>query len=107
MVMCLGVVSVCVIMAMAMVMRVAMCMHVAASCCMVVHVVMLSVVTVHKGFVMVSMALGVIVNMVVHMLVVTSMCLVMWATVAVVELSAQQVEFLLSLSSLQNTQYRR
>lgn len=60
------------------------------------------------GFVVMSMALGVVMNVVVCVCLVGSVCVVVvvcvCVVVAVVNLSVQQVQFLLSLCSLENTQ---
>lgn len=102
MVVCLGVVSMRVIVAVPVVVGVSVSVPVTASSPVVVCVVVCAPVCVHMGSVM---GLGVVVHMVVWVGVAGSVCLVMAGvcvrvSVAVVSLSAQQVEFLLSLSSL-------
>ncbi len=81
-------------------------MLVGATHVVVVSVVVIAVFSVRGGFDVISVALGVVVHVVVCVCLVGGVCLVMVAakcvciSVTVVSLPAQQVQFLLSLSSL-------
>lgn len=72
--------------------------------------VVVAVVSMLVGFIVMRVALGVVVDMVVCVCLVGSVCVVMvvcvclCVVVAVVSLSTQKVKFLLPLSSLENTQ---
>lgn len=109
-VMCLGVVSVHVVVAVPVVVGVVMSVPVGAAHIMVVRVVVVAVVSMLVGFIVMRVALGVVVDMVVCVCLVGSVCVVMvvcvclCVVVAVVSLSTQKVKFLLPLSSLENTQ---
>lgn len=105
-VVCLGMVSVHMVVATSVVVGVCVSVPVAACPIMVVCVVVVAVVVVFVGSIVLGVGLGVVVRVVMGVSVVGSMCVVMvvvvccCVSVSVVSLSGHCVQFLLSLSSL-------